>query len=758
MKNIIILFAIITVTHCFTLPFFKARHLSMRELLDEGIKEKVCSNMGDYEDINKTNLDAYVKEINFEESSARELVIGLLTEGEVEGIKDVLSDVAIWVVMIVLAGIILISKKYYFIIIIAWPIFICCCTVGCCCFNKNVKAGWCGFIYYVIAMALYFGVVVSSIVGFTSANKFVHSFNGSTCSLINFIYHNANGEEKEELPKWIGTTNIVNVISDLTEPIDTIDDDYTTAFGPGSDYNNLATTVPQYKTKIDAISTLNRQTQNNGPSGAKVTPIFSKDFTQNTGKNYNAIQTEYTAYIKSAAESTKDLQESAEQIVNGKGDGSLQQTLQGFQTDFTNIEQTITGVASPVLDNLIKIRDKAFDIFLLAFKILYGIFVAFSAILMALLTLYALIKCFLFKIPVHIIWNLVMLICILTLIVGSLLGIISYIFGAISPVLTYLLSKEYLSDPSSLFKGKGDAANYIDVCLNGDGDLVSALHVLDGVAKYIEEFTAVSRVIESLTSALPNESAVYKSILKELEEIKADLSKATDSTYGVDDVTAVLKSINQLTNGGTCGTTDYYTVTTCPSGYTKKNLFVSPPTGKNCYHLGDVFDNTGSSFSPSYTTQCSSQSTDIKNKIKYILDLYQLLEGTVGAVRGVQTECDNLLLQISNVYQSTSGMTSSMLQVANSAVGPDSDLFSMFNCNFLSHDLIQFVNQFHNKFTKSCRDIGISCLCGSFFSYIGVYILLRAMYHYSPQAKKNAKKDKQNTQISTEIVEIKPKK
>ena len=115
MKYLILIFTIFTATHCFTIPFFKAtRHLSIRELLDEEIKEKVCSNMGDYEDINKTNLDAYVKEMDFEESSARELVIGLLTKGEVEGIKDVLSDVAIWVVMIVLAGIILISKKYYF--------------------------------------------------------------------------------------------------------------------------------------------------------------------------------------------------------------------------------------------------------------------------------------------------------------------------------------------------------------------------------------------------------------------------------------------------------------------------------------------------------------------------------------------------------------------------------------------------------------------------------------------------------------------
>ena len=630
--------------------------------------------------------------------------------------------------------------------------------MGCCCFNKNVKAGWCGFVYYVLAMALYLGVVVSSIVGFTSANKFVHSFNGSTCSLINFIYHTANGEEKEELPKWIGATNIVNVISDLTKPIDAIDDDYTQAFGTGSDYDNLESKVSDYKSTIDNIYLISKETQNNGPSGGKVKPIFSKDFTKNTGKNYNAIQTEYTAYIESAAESTKDLQESAEQIVLGKGDGSLQQTLQGFQTEFTNIEQTITGVASPVLDNVIKIRDKAFDIFLLAFKILYGIFVAFSAVLMALLTLYALIKCFLFKIPVHIIWNLVMLICILTLIVGSLLGIISYIFRAISPVLTYLLSKEYLSDPNSLFHGMGQAPNYIDVCLNGDGNLVSALHVLDGVAKYIEEFTAVSRVIESLTSALPTESAVYKSIKNELKEIKEDLSKATDSTYGVDDVTAVLKSINELTNWGSCGTTDYYTVTTCPSGYTKRNLFDTNFSGNNCYHLGDVYDSTASAFTPSYSTKCSTESADIVAKINYILDLYDLLAETISGVGDAQTECNNLLEQISNVYQDTSGMTSSMIQVANSAVGPDSDLFSMFNCNFLSHDLIQFINQFHNKFTKSCRDIGISCLCGSFFSYIGVYILLRAMYHYSPQAKKNVNKDKQNTQISTEIVEIKPKK
>ena len=57
------------------------RRLSLRELLDEGIKKKVCSNMGDYRDINKTSFGDYVTEMNFKENGARKLVVSMLTEG-----------------------------------------------------------------------------------------------------------------------------------------------------------------------------------------------------------------------------------------------------------------------------------------------------------------------------------------------------------------------------------------------------------------------------------------------------------------------------------------------------------------------------------------------------------------------------------------------------------------------------------------------------------------------------------------------------
>ena len=70
----------------------------------------------------------------------------MLTEGKLSNYNDAIKDVVVWVFMIALA----------IIILITWPLFICCCVLGCFCFNKNVKAGMCGFIYYCIAMGLYF--------------------------------------------------------------------------------------------------------------------------------------------------------------------------------------------------------------------------------------------------------------------------------------------------------------------------------------------------------------------------------------------------------------------------------------------------------------------------------------------------------------------------------------------------------------------------------------------------------------------------
>ena len=101
----------------YLLPSFNSslQYLSTRKLYDEDSKNKVCSKIEDYKELNYTNLAEYVKEMNFGESSAKDLVIGLLTKGSLDGIKDVLSDVGFWIFLLVLSILIILSKFYILI-------------------------------------------------------------------------------------------------------------------------------------------------------------------------------------------------------------------------------------------------------------------------------------------------------------------------------------------------------------------------------------------------------------------------------------------------------------------------------------------------------------------------------------------------------------------------------------------------------------------------------------------------------------------
>ena len=629
-----------------------------------------------------------------------------------------------------------------FIIALAWPIFLCTCCGNCCCFSKNVKPGILGLIYYLIAVTLNAGVIIAAIVGFARSSKFTSSFDGATCSIINFIEHMKNGEEKTEFPKWIGTNNIVSTLESLSAPIDTIKSDYSSVF-PGTDYNNVVNGYTSYKGEIENIQT-NLYVGVTGLSNSKVYPLFTSKF-ENANTEYSKlIIEEFNSVIKNGYDNIQGLKNAGATISDPNS--GLDTTLGGYSQTFSDMEQTISNVGDPAIDNILKVRDKAFDLFLLAFKILYGVFLALAIALITLLSLYVWLKFTFLKIPTHIVWNVAMLICFLTLLIGSLLGIVTYIFNAISPVMTYLLSKEYLEDPSSLFSQTGDSAKYVDICLNGNGDLSTALGVGSGPAADLEKFDFYSKGIQAAAASTPDHCTSYETIMKEFNAIEEDLSTATDSSYGNDDIQAVIDSLNTLTLS--CSPSEYYTTSSCKAGYN-----VAGTGGKKCliFKVGTSVPNTSCS---------TSATTTINKKIAYInsiSDLYSTKQNT-NTLATLSAECNTLVTKMKKVYEQTDAMTKAMSSATSGAVGSDSKLFSMFNCNYLPHDLIQFINQFHNKFVPACKDVGISAVVGSIFSYVAVYFLLRALYHFAPSDAKTetAPKPKvEATRIESEMMKIK---
>ena len=98
--------------------------------------------------------------------------------------------------------------------------------------------------------------------------------------------------------------------------------------------------------------------------------MFALAFKDDDAEGMKVVKAEYDEYITVAIDNTNTMKPIAEILKNQKS--TIITQLDGFQTQFINLQSTVTNAGKPLVDNFVKMRDKAFDIFLLAFKILYG--------------------------------------------------------------------------------------------------------------------------------------------------------------------------------------------------------------------------------------------------------------------------------------------------------------------------------------------------------------------------------------------------
>ena len=357
----------------------------------------------------------------------------------------------------------------------------------------------------------------------------MHSFNGATCSLINFVNYTTNGEEKEEMPKWKGTLKIIDAIQNLSVPIETIKEEYEKVFKL-NEYITLESKAEDYKTnQIDTFSSLYKSEMNYDNS-KEIYPLFMNGFKNSKSDYIVRITNEYTDFIMNAIINTKDLDAVTTNISNA---ANLNQTLVHYQKEFKNMDTTLTSIITTLIDNLSKVRDKSLNIFILTYRVIYGIFVTLSVSIITILSIYSFAKCSKLKLSLIILWNISIFICVVSIGIGAILGIVSYGFNAFSPVFVSFLTKEYLEEPSSFFSQSDDEAQYIDVCINKLGDLSQSFNVSSSTSKYFESFNTISRRVQHLASIIPEESIVYQSILSSLDIYKKDISKSTINRYNI---------------------------------------------------------------------------------------------------------------------------------------------------------------------------------------------------------------------------------
>ena len=133
----------------------------------------------------------------------------------------------------------------------------------------------------------------------------------------------------------------------------------------------------------------------------------------------------------------------------------------------------------------------------------------------------------------HLIWNIEMLVIIVSIIIGVAFGITGVISKDLDPILHYAITKENLENENPFyFKFNKEYVQAINICFNGDRDLYSSLFkpYHDAIQKtsndFNEEYSNIkNKIEENPNQELKNNYEALKTIINDFGKFKNDLNE-----------------------------------------------------------------------------------------------------------------------------------------------------------------------------------------------------------------------------------------
>lgn len=117
------------------------------------------------------------------------------------------------------------------------------------------------------------------------------------------------------------------------------------------------------------------------------------------------------------------------------------------------------------------------------------------------------------KFLTHILWNVLAILMIVTFLIGSIIGLLGKIGGDVMSVLSYVVSLDNFNSEEPLLINKiGSANQYLNCCMNGDGDIAGQLDISESIGSFDEIYVAQRKIDEAIDNftSLIGDSLVYK--------------------------------------------------------------------------------------------------------------------------------------------------------------------------------------------------------------------------------------------------------
>lgn len=388
----------------------------------------------------------------------------------------------------------------------------CCCNCCCCCCCKKPT---CKFPFFIVTLALYVLVAGICVYGLIKSNSIFRGLSDTECSILQFFNETIEGEAKAENPKWAGIEGIKSILTKVKDRINTEGSSTYAALQQGqTDSIDLRDEFAQtLETKSGEVTDVNEnRVELDGKQYrldiTMATFYGSFEHTHQTGDGY--VKNWYEEYKIIADESDRNLQTAADnfyEIING---GSVTGYLDEIKDSVDEMGKSVKEVKDSMADSIVEYSDYIDEYGKLGFKIFFSALVVIDAAIAALIFLLCfcsgekcknccLFRCG-FKLLIHLFWNILALLMIITLFIGFIFTLIGSIGKDLTFVVNYFISEENMNQAEpALFGAEGKK---LSTCFNGEGDILKELSK-DGTIDLtkMNSFDNLNDLIDDIKSA-----------------------------------------------------------------------------------------------------------------------------------------------------------------------------------------------------------------------------------------------------------------
>lgn len=613
---------------------------------------------------------------------------------------------------------------------IIWISLLICFASHCCLFDSKVRYGLWGILSFWLTYLPFISIILFSFLFFNQIKIYNDELSILSSSFTNFTKHTKLGYPDGEENKFKGFQNIDSYFTNLINGMNSLAIKGKQIFATGSNFFEKSENFEKILFQIDLDSktkVINPQTKL-----IEITPKFYDEFSlYQLNSITSKISKEYENKIKKTYNELNEIHTKTKNLDNEKGN----------QKEIILIKEAgkiINQINSTFYDNTYTLQ-RDFTLYVQAsillsnfFKIMFYVFTLLILSCLFFLFIYFYVKNLCVKKLLHVIWNLLTLSVVILSIGASTFMIMSYFSKKSLYSLNMMITT---SDTSQIYQ------KYINICLNSNGNLFSALQLEKCHLNLIDN--DISELIEKM-----NKLSVIKNN-NFFDQAKTKLDNYYKNWFlssAEIDVNSFIAQINNITNNiendlDKCNTKDIWVTTKdkCIDGYIylpKIDIEKREHGKKYCLNIPDKY--TPYDLYPLYQENCNLNQLDI------LYDIIPSLSQYYWQNINILDQLNNHFLLLEEQYKKLRDEMNSQiqkvkenLQITFQPLSNFHDTISLeaiFNCGELKRDLIQYYDTSYNEFSDICYNVSKTLISCSLIGLIGILFLISSIYRNSEEA------------------------